>query len=230
MFALFSAFFITFFFFSFFFFLLRFPEERFTCSQFCAYFAFSFSLCVFVFFSWSQCTRNSCMRVGSQLHSDFHVAIVIKRNSHHFFFFFIRSPPERSHPPLDQKLRITGCGRLWPVQFWPIHFWPKLEVSGLWFGQFVQSNFGQSIFVLCCGWCCCVLLCVVVLLVWTLPTRRRTLTPAPDLPVPDPPHPAQDPTSARPHKMETCLIVGLLPLMIILITASLSSNTYNKAS
>ena len=26
------------------------PEERFTCSQFCAYFAFSFSLCVFVFF------------------------------------------------------------------------------------------------------------------------------------------------------------------------------------
>ena len=30
--------------------------------------------------------------------------------------------------------------------------------------------------------------------------------------------------------MVTCLIVGLLPLMIILITASLSSNTYNKAS
>ena len=29
---------------------------------------------------------------------------------------------------------------------------------------------------------------------------------------------------------ETCLIVGFLPLMIILITASLSSNTYNKAS
>ena len=29
---------------------------------------------------------------------------------------------------------------------------------------------------------------------------------------------------------ETCLIVGLLPFMIILITASLSSNTYNKAS
>ena len=28
----------------------------------------------------------------------------------------------------------------------------------------------------------------------------------------------------------TCLIVGLLPFMIILITASLSSNTYNKAS
>ena len=27
-----------------------------------------------------------------------------------------------------------------------------------------------------------------------------------------------------------CLIVRLLPLMIILITASLSSNTYNKAS
>ena len=28
----------------------------------------------------------------------------------------------------------------------------------------------------------------------------------------------------------TCLIVGLLPFTIILITASLSSNTYNKAS
>ena len=30
--------------------------------------------------------------------------------------------------------------------------------------------------------------------------------------------------------LETCLIVRLLPLMIILITTSLSSNTYNKAS
>ena len=30
--------------------------------------------------------------------------------------------------------------------------------------------------------------------------------------------------------LETCLIVGLLPFVIILITASLSSNTYNKAS
>ena len=30
--------------------------------------------------------------------------------------------------------------------------------------------------------------------------------------------------------LETCLTVGLLPLMIILITASLSSNAYNKAS
>ena len=30
--------------------------------------------------------------------------------------------------------------------------------------------------------------------------------------------------------LDTCLIVGLLPLMIILITASLSSNTYNRAS
>ena len=30
--------------------------------------------------------------------------------------------------------------------------------------------------------------------------------------------------------LETCLIVGLLPLIILLITASLSSNTYNKAS
>ena len=30
--------------------------------------------------------------------------------------------------------------------------------------------------------------------------------------------------------LETCLIVLLLPFMIILITASFSSNTYNKAS
>ena len=30
--------------------------------------------------------------------------------------------------------------------------------------------------------------------------------------------------------LETCLIIGLLPLIIILITASLFSNTYNKAS
>ena len=30
--------------------------------------------------------------------------------------------------------------------------------------------------------------------------------------------------------LQTCLIVGLLPFMIILITASLSSNTYNQAS
>ena len=37
-------------------------------------------------------------------------------------------------------------------------------------------------------------------------------------------------SSATLWVMETCLIVGLLPLMIILITASLSSNTYNKAS
>ena len=30
--------------------------------------------------------------------------------------------------------------------------------------------------------------------------------------------------------LETCLIVGLLPFMIMLITASLSSKIYNKAS
>ena len=30
--------------------------------------------------------------------------------------------------------------------------------------------------------------------------------------------------------LETCLMVGLFPFMIIMITASLSSNTYNKAS
>ena len=34
----------------------------------------------------------------------------------------------------------------------------------------------------------------------------------------------------KSHVLETCLIVGLLPFIIILITASLSSNTYNKAS
>ena len=37
-------------------------------------------------------------------------------------------------------------------------------------------------------------------------------------------------SSATLWVLETCLIVGLLPLIIILITASLSSNTYNKAS
>ena len=37
-------------------------------------------------------------------------------------------------------------------------------------------------------------------------------------------------SSATLQVLETCLIVGLHPLMIILITASLSSNTYNKAS
>ena len=37
-------------------------------------------------------------------------------------------------------------------------------------------------------------------------------------------------SSATLWVLETCLIVGLLPLMIILITASMSSNTYNKAS
>ena len=37
-------------------------------------------------------------------------------------------------------------------------------------------------------------------------------------------------SSATLWYLETCLIVGLLPLIIILISASLSSNTYNKAS
>ena len=37
-------------------------------------------------------------------------------------------------------------------------------------------------------------------------------------------------SSATLWVLETCLIVGLLPSIIILITASLSSNTYNKAS
>ena len=40
----------------------------------------------------------------------------------------------------------------------------------------------------------------------------------------------KQPSSATLWVLETCLIVRLLPLMIILITASLSSNTYNKAS
>ena len=37
-------------------------------------------------------------------------------------------------------------------------------------------------------------------------------------------------SSATLWVLETCLIVGLLPLIIILITASLSSNIYDKAS
>ena len=37
-------------------------------------------------------------------------------------------------------------------------------------------------------------------------------------------------SSATLWVLETCLIVGLLPFMIILISASLSSNTYNKPS
>ena len=37
-------------------------------------------------------------------------------------------------------------------------------------------------------------------------------------------------SSATLWVLETCLIVGLLPFMIILITASLSSKIYNKAS
>ena len=40
----------------------------------------------------------------------------------------------------------------------------------------------------------------------------------------------EQPIESNSVGLETCLIVGLLPLMIILITASLSSNTYNKAS
>ena len=41
---------------------------------------------------------------------------------------------------------------------------------------------------------------------------------------------SNDQTRATLWVLETCLTVGLLPFMIILITASLSSNTYNKAS
>ena len=41
---------------------------------------------------------------------------------------------------------------------------------------------------------------------------------------------SSDQSSATLWVLETCLIVGLLPLFIILITASLSSKTYNKAS
>ena len=41
---------------------------------------------------------------------------------------------------------------------------------------------------------------------------------------------SSDQSRATLWVLETCLIVGLLPLMIILITPSLSSNTYNKAS
>ena len=38
----------------------------------------------------------------------------------------------------------------------------------------------------------------------------------------------KQPIKCNSVSLETCLIVGLLPLMIILITASLSSNTHNK--
>ena len=40
----------------------------------------------------------------------------------------------------------------------------------------------------------------------------------------------EQPIKRNSVSLETCLIVGLLPLMLILITASLSSNTYNRAS
>ena len=40
----------------------------------------------------------------------------------------------------------------------------------------------------------------------------------------------EQPIKSNSVSSETCLIVGLLPFIIILITASLSSNTYNKAS
>ena len=41
---------------------------------------------------------------------------------------------------------------------------------------------------------------------------------------------SNNPSRATLWFLETCLIVGLLPFMIILMTASLSSNTYIKAS
>ena len=40
----------------------------------------------------------------------------------------------------------------------------------------------------------------------------------------------EQPIKSNSVGSETCLLVGLLPYIIILITASLSSNTYNKAS
>ena len=40
----------------------------------------------------------------------------------------------------------------------------------------------------------------------------------------------KQPIIATLRVLETCLNVRLLPLKVILITASLSSNTYNKAS
>ena len=42
--------------------------------------------------------------------------------------------------------------------------------------------------------------------------------------------PSNNQSRATLRVLETCLIVGLLPFVIILITASLSSNAYNKAS
>ena len=40
----------------------------------------------------------------------------------------------------------------------------------------------------------------------------------------------EQPIKSNSVGLETCLIVRLLPFMIILMTASLSSNTYNKTS
>ena len=40
----------------------------------------------------------------------------------------------------------------------------------------------------------------------------------------------EQPIKSNSMSSGTCLIVGLLPFIIILITASMSSNTYNKAS
>ena len=64
------------------------------------------------------------------------------------------------------------------------------------------------------GWNVCQLV-VGVYLIWILVSRFFR---------------SNNQSSATLWVLETCLIVGLLPLMIILITASLSSNTYHKAS
>ena len=73
---------------------------------------------------------------------------------------------------------------------------------------------------------------------WSIVYRNRFLRISTSMP--SPPrvwswrrHDRKHPRTKIHHKswvLETCLIVGLLPLMIILITTSLSSNTYNKAS
>ena len=158
--------FLTLFFFSFFFFfLIRFPEERFTCAQFCAYFAHSFSMC-FVFF------RVVIVHAQFMHARWFTAAFRLSFCDCHKKINCITSSSSSSSFVLRQNA-------------------PTLRLTAV-VANFVQSNFGQSIFVLCCGWCgfgvvcclcvvcvlfvcCSVLLCVVVCCCVRFRTRRCTM-------------------------------------------------------
>ena len=122
---LFFLLFLTFFFFSLFFFLIRFPEERFTCSQFCAYFAFSFSLCVFVFFlvvaMHAQFMHARWFTAAFRLSfRDCHEKIIASLLLLLHSFSAGTLPPSTGPPPPPHR----GCGRLWPVQFGQSIFGP----------------------------------------------------------------------------------------------------------